>query len=152
MLTPNHYVILLIFHHCNFATLTNHNVHIWYAGDVEGSFSTQRGLSPQVKNAVLVSADLSQCRTAAVYPTAYSLASFTSVMPKTKSSFQELHEHMRWLSQLQSPQWQRTPRVFVTNLSGACPVMPVQNAGLEVGSTSWVHLGYLVQNPQAPTS
>lgn len=46
---------------------------------MEGSFSTQRGPGPKVKNAVLVSADLSQCRTAVIYPTAYNLASVSHI-------------------------------------------------------------------------
>jgi hypothetical protein len=32
MVTLNYKIILLLFHNCNFATVMNHNVNIWYAG------------------------------------------------------------------------------------------------------------------------
>lgn len=53
-----------------------------------GHSAPKGGLGPQIKNAVLVSADLSQCRIAAVYPTAYILASISHIWDaKTKILF-----------------------------------------------------------------
>ena len=42
VVTSNHKIILLLLHNCNFATVINHNVNIWYV--------TQRVYDPQVEN------------------------------------------------------------------------------------------------------
>jgi hypothetical protein len=42
--TPNHNIILLLLHNCNFATAMN----IWYAGDL--IYNPQGGRDPQVEN------------------------------------------------------------------------------------------------------
>ena len=48
VLTPNHEIILLLLHNCNFATVMNSNVNIWLAGCL--ICDPQRGHDPRAEN------------------------------------------------------------------------------------------------------
>lgn len=56
VVTPNHKIILLLLHYCNFSAARNCNIrYIWYAGylmcgPVKRSFEPPRGGNPQVEN------------------------------------------------------------------------------------------------------
>ena len=47
VMTPNHKIISLLLHNCNFVTVINHNVNIWYAGYL--TWDSQRGQDRQVE-------------------------------------------------------------------------------------------------------
>ena len=48
VVTPNHKIISLLHHNCNFATVMNHIANIWYAWYL--LFNPQGGHDPQVEN------------------------------------------------------------------------------------------------------
>jgi hypothetical protein len=37
VVTPNHDIIWLLLHNCNFSTIMNHNINIWYVGYIIGN-------------------------------------------------------------------------------------------------------------------
>jgi hypothetical protein len=46
VVTPNHKIILLLHHNCNFAIVTNHGVNVWYATPSERASQSPKGSWP----------------------------------------------------------------------------------------------------------